>query len=183
MLKDGATLAFCENSFCRNLTTNIVKIKAYIFRKEISQGIYLRVPTFFHQTFQVYHVYCNFILPYICRITENFGTLKDISLLINIFASNNCFSDRNIFQNGVKALSKIDDAFLTKRWKFYLVRIIRFCSNFASLWHRHLLWNYKWNFRLPMSAFIYSNKKYPIGTSIFYTDFCIQALSYFQCCC
>ena len=108
----------------------------------------------FYQTFQVYHVYCNFILGYICPITVNFGTLKDGSLLINIFAaSNNCFSDRNIFQNGVKALSKIDDAFLTKRWKFYLVRIIRFCSNFASLWHRHLLWNYNWNFRLSLSAF------------------------------
>ena len=40
-----------------------------------------------------------------------FRTLKDRSLLINIFASNNCFSDRNIIQNGVDALSKIDDAF------------------------------------------------------------------------
>ena len=49
----------------------------------------LRVRTFFHQIFQGYHVYCNFILGYICRITVNFGTLKDGSLLINIFASNN----------------------------------------------------------------------------------------------
>ena len=40
---------------------------------------------FFHQTFQVYHVYCSFILAYIRRITVNFGTLKDASLLINIF--------------------------------------------------------------------------------------------------
>ena len=32
----------------------------------------------------------------------------------NILASNNRFSDRNIFQNDVEALSKIDDAFLTK---------------------------------------------------------------------
>ena len=40
--KDGATLACCENSFCRNLETNKVEfIKEYIFRKEISQGIYL----------------------------------------------------------------------------------------------------------------------------------------------
>ena len=35
-LKDGATLAFCENSFCHNLKTNKVKfIKVYIFIKEI----------------------------------------------------------------------------------------------------------------------------------------------------
>ena len=58
------------------------------------------------------HVYCNFILGYIRRITVNFGTLKDE--LISIFASSNCCSDRNIFQNGVDTLSKIDDAFLTK---------------------------------------------------------------------
>ena len=113
----------------------------------------LRVRTFFHQTFQVCHVYCNFFLGSSCRITINFGTLKAGNLLINIFASNNCFIDKNIFQNGVNALSKIDDAFLNKSWTFHLVRIIWLCSNFASLWHKHFPWNYKWNFRLPMSAF------------------------------
>ena len=58
-----------------------------------------------------------------------------------------------MFQNGVDALSKIVDAFLSKSSKFHLVRIIWWCSNFASLWHKHLLRNYKWHFRLPMSAF------------------------------
>ena len=79
--------------------------------------------------------------------------MKDGSLLINTLASNICFSYRNMFQNGVDALSKIVDAFLSKSSKFHLVRIIRYCSNFASLWHKHLLRNYKWHFRLPMSAF------------------------------
>ena len=37
----------------------------------------LRIRTFFYQTFQVYHVFCNFILGYICRIATNFETLKD----------------------------------------------------------------------------------------------------------
>ena len=74
-------------------------------------SIVLRVRTFFHQAFQVYHVYCKFILDYICRITVSFGTLKDGSFLINSFASNISFSDTNMFQNGVNALSKIDDAF------------------------------------------------------------------------
>ena len=42
LFKDGATLALCENSFCRNLKTNNAKyIKVYIFKKEISQRIYL----------------------------------------------------------------------------------------------------------------------------------------------
>ena len=113
---------------------------------------YLRVRTFFHETVQVCHVYCNFKIGFTCQITVIFGTLKDGSLLINTLASNICFSYRNMFQNGVDALSKIVDAFLSKSSKFYLVRIIRKCSNFASLWHKHLLRNYKWHFRLPMSA-------------------------------
>ena len=58
-----------------------------------------------------------------------------------------------MFQNGVDALSKIVDAFLSKSSKFYLVWSIRKCSNFASLWHKYLFRNYKWHFRLPMPAF------------------------------
>ena len=108
---------------------------------------------FFIKTVRVCHVYCSLKLGFTCQITVIFGTLKDGSLLINTLASNICFSYRNMFQNGVDALSKIVDAFLSKSSKFYLIRIIGKCSNFASLWHKHLLRNYKWHFRLPMSAF------------------------------
>ena len=113
----------------------------------------LRVRAFFHKTFRVWHVYYNFKIGFTCRITVIFGTLKDESLLINILASNICFSYKNMFQNSVDALSKIVDAILSKSSNFHLVRIIRECSNFASLWHKHLLRNYKWHFRLPMSTF------------------------------
>ena len=85
----------------------------------------LRVRAFFHKTVRVCHVYCNFKVGFTGRITITFGTLKDGSLLINTLASNICFSYRNMFQNGVDALSKIVDAFLTKSSKFHLVRIIR----------------------------------------------------------
>ena len=135
---------------------------------------------FFHQTLQVYHVYCNFILGYICRITVNFGTLVDVSVLINNFASNNCFSYRNIFQNGVDASSKIDNAFLAKSWTFHLVRIVRLCSNLDSLWHKHLLWNYKCNFRLPMSAFATVTSNILLEHH-FLHGFSVQALSRFCC--
>ena len=114
----------------------------------------LRVRAVFHKTARVCHVYCNFKLGYTCRITVMFGTLKEGSLLSNTLASNICFSYRNMFQNGVDALSKIVDAFLSKSSQFYQVRINRKCSNFASLWHKHLLRNYQWHFRLPMSAFV-----------------------------
>ena len=115
--------------------------------------IRLRIRAVFHKTVQECHVYCNFKLGFMCRITVIFGTLKDGSLLINTLASNICFSYWNMFQNGADALSKIVDAFFVKSSKFYLVRITRKCSNFASLWHKHLLRNYKRHFRLPTSAF------------------------------
>ena len=38
---------------------------------------------------------------------HNFRSLKDSSLEINSLALNKCFSYRNVFQNGVNALSKI----------------------------------------------------------------------------
>ena len=87
--------------------------------------ITLRVRAFFHKTVRVCHNYCNFKIGFTCRITIIFGTLKDGSLLISTLASNICFSYRNKFQNGVDALSKIVDAFLSKSSKFHLVRIIR----------------------------------------------------------
>ena len=85
----------------------------------------LRVRAFFHKTVRVCHVYCNFKIGFTCWITVIFGPLKDGSLLINTLASNICFSYRNMFQNGVDALSKIVDAFLSKSSKFHLVRIFR----------------------------------------------------------
>ena len=79
----------------------------------------------FPKTVLVCHIYWNFKIGFTCRITVIFGTLKEGSLSINTLASNICFSYRNMFQNGVDALSKIVHAFLSKSLKFYLVRIIR----------------------------------------------------------
>ena len=42
-------------------------------------------------------------------------------LLINTLVSKDCFSFRNIFQNGVDNLSKMVDLFLSKSLKFYPV--------------------------------------------------------------
>ena len=105
------------------------------------KALLLRV---FLKTVGVCHVYCNFKFGNMCQVTIVFGTLKGGSLLINILASNNCFSFRNIFQNALDALPKIPDTFVSKSSKYLS------CSGyqkFASLWHEHLLRNYKWNFR------------------------------------
>ena len=91
---------------------------------DITDKCLLGVRAVFHKTVRVCHVCCNFKIGFTCRITVIFGTLKDGSLLIYTLASNICFSFRNMFQNGVEALSKIFDAFLSKCSKFYLARII-----------------------------------------------------------
>ena len=108
---------------CRNwrwLAAAISKLHSLMW----TVSVMLRVRAFFHKTVRVCHVYCNFKIGFTCRITAIFGTLKDGSLLINTLASNICFSYRNMFQNGVDALSKIVDTFLSKSSKFHLVRII-----------------------------------------------------------
>ena len=152
-----------------------------VFKRRHLYVVHLRVRAVFHKTFRVCHVYCNFKLGFTYRITINFGTLKDGSLLINTLASNICFSYRNMFQNGVNALSKIVDAFLSKSSKFYLVRIIRKYSNFGSLWHKHSLRNCKWHFRLPMSAFATSKWNNLSKHQLFTLNFAFQLFYVFHC--
>ena len=101
---------------------NYVFLNVFMFR---IMSMTLRVRAFFHKTVWVCHVYCNFKISSTCRITVIFGTLTDGSLLINTLASDIFLSYTNIFQNGVDALPKIVDAFLSKSSNFHLVRIIR----------------------------------------------------------
>ena len=132
----GARFIFMSNTFFtkmdKRISETLTVVMNYVLAvvKIIENAEYkswcsLRVRAFFHKTVRVCHVYCNFKIGFTCWITVIFGTLKDGSLLINTLASNICFSYRNMFQNGVDALPKIVDAFLSKSSKFHLVRIIR----------------------------------------------------------
>ena len=91
--------------------------KKCTFHKVHSNWLVLRVRAFFHETVRVCHVYCNFKIGFTCRITVIFGTLNGGSLLINTLASNICFSYRNMFQNGVDALSKNSWRLFVKKLK------------------------------------------------------------------
>ena len=73
-----------------------------------------------------------------------------------------------MLQNGVDTLSKIVDAFLSKSSKFYLVRIIRKCSNFASLWQT-LIKELQMTFQTSDVSICNGNMKNPIETSTFHT--------------
>ena len=58
---------------------------------------------------------------YTCWMTFIFGTPKNGSLQINSLPSNNSFSDRNVLQNGINALSKMgfkELGFLSKSSNF-----------------------------------------------------------------
>ena len=57
---------------------------------------------------------------YTCRSAVIFVTLKDDSLWINVPASKNCFSHRNIFQNGLNTLSKFVGKKNTEFWTHHL---------------------------------------------------------------
>ena len=111
--------------FYDHLPTQLYSAQTKPAQSNLSSMLTLRVRAIFHKTVRVCHVYCNYKFGFTCRITVIFGTLKDGSLLINTLTSNICFSCRNMFQNGVDALSKIVDAFLSKSSKFNLVRIIQ----------------------------------------------------------
>ena len=87
------------------MATDVKKIKFVYF-------VYVH-PKAFHLTSYKQNLFCDLCQLY-WKITWD-----------HTLASNICFSYRNMFQNGVEALSKIVDAFLSKSSKFYLVRIIR----------------------------------------------------------
>ena len=91
---------------------------------------------------------------YTCRSTVIFGTLKDGTLQINSLASNNNFSYRNVFQNGVNALSK----WFLKTW-FFVKKLNISCSLDHTIlfkFHWHVEQTFERNiwrdFRLLMSA-------------------------------
>ena len=66
------------------MKTVLKQVWLFIWSFENLNYVFLRVPAFFKKTFRVYHVYCNFILGYVCRSTVKFRSLKGGSLLINI---------------------------------------------------------------------------------------------------
>ena len=89
------------------------------------------------KTYEIFHVYGIFYSGFMSQTTVIFGITKDGSLVLNTLASWNCFTCRNLFQNGANDMSEcltFETAFCKKSSKFGIVRITRFWSNFASLW-------------------------------------------------
>ena len=58
------------------------------------------------KTYEIFHVYCVFYSGFMCQTTVIFGITKDGSLVLTTLASWNCFTYRNIFQNGANDISE-----------------------------------------------------------------------------
>ena len=58
------------------------------------------------KTYEIFHVYCIFYSGFRCQTTVIFGITKDGSLVLNTLASWNCFTCRNLFQNGANDMSE-----------------------------------------------------------------------------
>ena len=89
------------------------------------------------KTYEIFHVYCVFYSGFMCQTNVIFEITKDGSLVLTTLASWNCFTCRNIFQNGANDMLECltcETAFCKKISKLCKVRIIRFWLNFASLW-------------------------------------------------
>ena len=58
------------------------------------------------KTCEIFHVYFIFHCGFMCQTTVLFGITKDGSLVLNPLASWNCFTFRNLFQNGANDVSE-----------------------------------------------------------------------------
>ena len=73
------------------------------------------------KTYEIFHVYCIFYSGFMCQTTVIFGITKGGSLVLNTFASWNCFICRNLFQNGANDMSEcltFETAFCKKAQNF-----------------------------------------------------------------
>ena len=73
------------------------------------------------KTCEIFHVYCIFYSGFMCQTTVIFGITKDGSLVLNPLAPWNCFTCRNLFQNGANDMSEwltCETAFCKKAQNF-----------------------------------------------------------------
>ena len=73
------------------------------------------------KTYEIFHVYCVFYSGFMCQTTVIFEITKDGNLVLNTLASWNCFTCRNLFQNGANDMSEcltFETAFCIKAQNF-----------------------------------------------------------------
>ena len=91
------------------------------FLVKVNQRLGVKGANGSQKTYEIFHVYCIFYSGFMCQTTVIFGITIDGSLLLNTIASWNCFTCRNLFQNGANDMSeclKCETAFCKKAQNF-----------------------------------------------------------------
>ena len=141
------------------------------FIREITENI---IP------FQVYHVNCNFMLGQRCLVTVIFGALKDENLFIITLHQTIVLATETSFKMPLTLCQNKMTYFWQKAVDFIVFGLFNNVQIFPSLSYT-LITELKMEFQTFNVSICNGNKKYPIGTLTFYTDFCAQALSCFNC--
>ena len=106
-----------ESTWLDQIILYIFEQKTYHFStKKILKGTNGR-----QKTYEIFHVYSIFYSGFMCQTTVIFGITKDGSLVLNTLASWNCFTCRNLFQNGTNDMSEcltFETAFCKKAQNF-----------------------------------------------------------------
>ena len=94
-------------SFCMKTIFFITSMRITL-RKLVFVSLYgiLKGTNGRQKTYEIFYVYCIFYSGFMCQTTVIFGITKDGSLVLNTLASWNCFTCRNLFQNGANDMSE-----------------------------------------------------------------------------
>ena len=103
------------NSTCRHTSMPLFRFPFYMLLVSQAPQPYISLQVFFwflkgtngrQKIYEMFHVYCIFYSGFMCQTTVIFGITKDGSLVLNTLASWNCFTCRNLFQNGANDMSE-----------------------------------------------------------------------------
>ena len=93
------------------------------------------------KTYEIFHVYCIFYSGFMCQTTVIFGLTKDGSLVLNTLASWNCFTCRNLFQNGANDMLECLTCMHVKRLFVKRLKIFYSLDHPILIKFRHLVVN------------------------------------------
>ena len=93
--------------YCSQFPCDIIYLESGLVKAPSTVAGHWALQANGHQkAYKIFHVYCILYSCFMCQTTVIFGIAKDGSLLLNTLASWNCFTCRNLFQNGANDMSE-----------------------------------------------------------------------------
>ena len=129
------------------------------------------------KAYEIFHVYCIFYSGFMCQTTVIFWITKDGSLVLNTLASWNCFTCRNLFQNGANDMSECltcETAFCKKKLKILYSSdhpiLIKFRQLVVNIVIRELYKLYFWLLQLSIAMEIWKSLNAELSVKSWYFD-------------